>query len=49
MFFLDCARRSFNPYQVGKAARYRSKQAALGHNLDLTGRNAPQSAFVFDG
>jgi hypothetical protein len=36
------------PVFVGKAARYRSKQAALGHDLDLTGHNALQSAFVFD-
>ena len=36
------------PVFVGKAARYRSKQAALGHDLDLTGHNALQSVFVFD-
>ena len=36
------------PVFVGKAAHYRSKHAALGHNLDLTGHNALQSAFVFD-
>ena len=36
------------PVFVGKAARYRSKHAALGHDLDLTGHNALQSAFVFD-
>lgn len=37
------------PVFVGKAARYRSKHATLGHNLDLSGHNALQSAFVFDG
>jgi hypothetical protein len=36
------------PVFVGKATRYRSKHAALGHDLDLTGHNALQSAFVFD-
>jgi hypothetical protein len=36
------------PVFVGKAAQYRSKHAALGHDLDLTGHNALQSAFVFD-
>jgi len=36
------------PVFVGKAARYRSKHAALGHDLDLTGHNALQSAFVFN-
>jgi len=34
---------------VGKATRYRSRHAALGHNLDLSGHNALQSTFVFDG
>jgi len=37
------------PVFVGKATRYRSKHAALGHDLDLSGHNALQSAFVFDG
>jgi hypothetical protein len=37
------------PVFVGKATRYRSKHAALGHDLDLSGYNALQSAFVFDG
>ena len=33
------------PVFVGKATRYRSKHAELGHNLDLTGHNALQSTF----
>lgn len=37
------------PVFVGKAARYRSKHAALGHDIDLVGHNALQSTFVFDG
>jgi hypothetical protein len=37
------------PVFVGKATRYRSRHAALGHNLDLSGHNALQSTFVFDG
>ncbi|MGA8760791.1 MAG: DUF1326 domain-containing protein [Stellaceae bacterium] len=37
------------PVFVGKASRYRSKHPALGHDLDLTGHNALQSTFVFDG
>jgi hypothetical protein len=37
------------PVFVGKATRYRSKQAALGHDLDMTGHNALQSTFRFDG
>jgi hypothetical protein len=37
------------PVFVGKASRYRSKHAALGHDLDMTGHNALQSTFVFDG
>jgi hypothetical protein len=37
------------PVFVGKATRYRSKHAALGHDLDLSGHNALQSTFVFDG
>jgi hypothetical protein len=36
------------PVFVGKATRYRSKQPALGHDLDMTGHNALQSTFVFD-
>jgi len=36
------------PVFVGKATRYRSRHAALGHDLDLTGHNALQSTFVFD-
>jgi len=36
------------PVFVGKASRYRSRHAALGHDLDLTGHNALQSTFVFD-
>ena len=34
---------------VGKAPRYRSKNAALNIDLDITGHNALQSIFVFDG
>ena len=37
------------PVFVGKATQYRSKHAALGHNLELTGHNALQSTFVIDG
>jgi hypothetical protein len=37
------------PVFVGKATRYRSRHAALGHDLDLEGHNALQSTFVFDG
>ncbi len=36
------------PVFVGKATRYRSKHAELGHDLDLAGHNALQSTFVFD-
>ena len=36
------------PVFVGKATRYRSKNPALGHNIDMTGHNALQSVFVFD-
>ncbi|GGC59835.1 hypothetical protein GCM10011504_42530 [Siccirubricoccus deserti] len=36
------------PVFVGKATRYRSKHAELGHDLDLEGHNALQSTFVFD-
>ncbi|HVM79378.1 MAG TPA: DUF1326 domain-containing protein [Stellaceae bacterium] len=35
------------PVFVGKSARYRSKQKALGIDLDIKGRNALQSTFVF--
>ncbi len=37
------------PVFVGKATRYRSKNAALGHDIDISGFNALQSTFVFDG
>ena len=37
------------PVFVGKATRYRSKNPALGHDIDLSGHNALQSTFVFDG
>jgi hypothetical protein len=37
------------PVFVGKAARYRSKQSAVGHDLDITGHNALQSTFVLNG
>jgi hypothetical protein len=37
------------PVFVGKASRYRSKHAALGHDLDLAGHNALQSTFVLEG
>ncbi|MBV9249906.1 MAG: DUF1326 domain-containing protein [Acetobacteraceae bacterium] len=37
------------PVFVGKATRYQSKNPALGHDLELTGHNALQSTFVFDG
>lgn len=36
------------PVFVGKAKRYRSTHAALGHDLDITDHNALQSTFVFD-
>lgn len=36
------------PVFVGKATRYTSRHAGLGHDLDLTGHNALQSTFVFD-
>jgi hypothetical protein len=36
------------PVFVGKASRYRSKNAALGHDIELTGHNALQSTFIFD-
>jgi hypothetical protein len=37
------------PVFVGKAPQYRSKNDKLGINLDITGHNALQSTFVFDG
>jgi hypothetical protein len=36
------------PVFVGKATRYRSKQPALGHDIDMSGHNALQSTFVFN-
>jgi hypothetical protein len=36
------------PVFVGKAPRYRSKNAALGIDLDIKNHNALQSTFVFD-
>ena len=36
------------PVFVGKSARYRSKNAKLGIDLDLKGHNALQSVFQFD-
>ena len=36
------------PVFVGKATRYTSQHAELGHNIDLSGYNALQSTFVFD-
>jgi hypothetical protein len=37
------------PVFVGKASTYRSKNPALGHDLELSGHNALQSTFVFEG
>src|SRR5262249_57958225 len=37
------------PVFVGKATRYRSQHPALGHNLDISGHNALQSTFIFEG
>ena len=37
------------PVFVAKASRYRSKHAALGHDLDMTGHNALQSTFALNG
>ncbi len=37
------------PVFVGKATRYESRNPALGHDLKLSGYNALQSTFVFDG
>jgi hypothetical protein len=36
------------PVFVGKAPRYRSKNAAIGIDLDIKNHNALQSTFVFD-
>ena len=36
------------PVFVGKATRYSSRHAVLGHNIELSGHNALQSTFVFD-
>ena len=36
------------PVFVGKASRYRSRNVALGHDIELSGHNALQSTFVFD-
>ncbi|HSV21265.1 MAG TPA: DUF1326 domain-containing protein [Casimicrobiaceae bacterium] len=36
------------PVYVGKSPRYRSKQAQVGIDLDMSGHNALQSTFVFD-
>jgi hypothetical protein len=36
------------PVFVGKSPRYRSKQAQVGIDLDMSGHNALQSTFVFD-
>jgi hypothetical protein len=37
------------PVFVGKSPRYRSKNKALGIDVDLQGHNALQSVFRFDG
>lgn len=37
------------PVFVGKSPKYRSKQPALGIDIDLKGHNALQSTFVFNG
>lgn len=37
------------PVFVGKATKFRSNVPALGQNVDLSGHNALQSTFVFDG
>jgi hypothetical protein len=36
------------PVFVGKAPTYRSKNAALGIDVDIQNHNALQSTFVFD-
>jgi len=35
------------PVYVGKAPRYKSKNALVGIDLDIKGHNALQSTFVF--
>jgi len=37
------------PVFVGKSPRYKSKNAKLGIDLDISGHNALQSTFLFDG
>jgi hypothetical protein len=37
------------PVFVGKATRYFTKNPDLGHDLDISGHNALQSIFVFEG
>jgi len=37
------------PVFVGKATRYSSRHPVLGHNIELSGHNALQSTFAFDG
>jgi hypothetical protein len=37
------------PVFVGKATRYRSNHAGLGHDLELAGHNALQSTFLLSG
>jgi hypothetical protein len=37
------------PVFVGKSPRYRSKNEKLGINIDMSGHNALQSTFVFNG
>ena len=37
------------PVFVGKSPRYTSKNPALGIDVDLSGHNALQSIFVFEG
>jgi hypothetical protein len=38
-----------SPVFVGKATRYMSKHPALGHDLEISGHNALQGTFVFEG
>jgi len=37
------------PVFVGKATRYSSRHPVLGHNIELSGHNALQSTFAFEG
>ena len=37
------------PVFVGKSPKYKSKNAKLGIDLDMSGHNALQSTFLFDG